>query len=358
VEGAARAEARAVARLFQDVGHALEARAQGRTQDAAATLRDAAMVLAGEERHYEAAALLEVALRELASVGDAALEADVARRLGKACWRLGRLERGAELYHRAWTLFRQLGDRASEVISLQGLGNVRAAQGRWRAAEAEYRLALERCADDDDLRRGQIYNNLSQGSRRLGALDEARAWQRKAEAVWAVLAIPAERVIAQNNAGLLHLAAGDTEQAREALQAALAIATSDLERAVLLVNLGHVALRSARTEDAKHLARESEEFAILAGAADILIEAYTILGCAGREGGEANCVAFFEKALDLARESRLPLAEARGHLEYGRYRRAVGDDEEATAHFRLALAIFETTDDAPGRADVRTELGL
>lgn len=352
VADAARAEARAASRLFEDVGRALEARAHGRVRDAAAILRDSAVVLAGEERFYEAAALLEVALKELRTVGDAELEADVTRRLGMASWRVGRLDRAAEMYRRAAKLSRQIGDSVAEVRAFQGLGDVRAAQGRWREAEEHNRTGLERCAADDPLHRGQIFNNLSQIHRRLGDLEEARRWQHRAEAVWEILDVPAERVVACNNAGLLELEAGAIEAARERLLAGLTLANGDLQRCVLLVNLAEVALRAGKLDDAEHLGREAEEFAILAGAVDILVEAYTVLGGAGRGRGDPNCVAFFEKALDLARDGRFPLPQARAHVEYGRYRHALGDDEEAVAHLDRARSILLSTDAARERAEV------
>lgn len=352
----AREEAGTVKWLFRSVGGALEARARGETREAVLVLLETATSLGNEERHYEAAAILEVALRGLSSVGDAALEADLCRRLGRASWRIGRLDRAVDLYRRAREIFFQLGDRKSEIVVLQGLGNVKANQGCWREAERCYRHALDRCEPGDAHLKGQLFNNLSQVSRRRGELEEAREWQKMAEEVWGGVDAPAERLISLNNRGLLHLEEGELDGARSTLLDGLKIAAHDLQRAALLTNLGHVALRAGRFEEAEQLAREAEEFAILAGAVDILIEAYTVLGCARARQGEPNCVALFEKALDLARDGRYPIARAKAHLEYGRFRRSLGDEEEAVAHFRTALSIYESTGEVRERAEVLREL--
>lgn len=356
VRAAAREEAEATDRLFTSVGRALEHRARGHPREAVEVLLEAGVALSDAERFYEARALLEVALRELAGFGDAPLEAETTRRLAKACWRIGALDRAAHLYQRAAELLFQLGRRNDRIVALQGLGNVRAAQGRWDEAEASHRAALDLCAEEEHLLRGQVFNNMSQVTRRRGALHDAREWQERAEAVWSELDVPAERLVAHNNRGLLHLQAGELEEAREALLQGLGVATQDLQRAVLLTNLAQVALRAGRPGDAEHLAREAEAFAIFAGATDVLIEAYTVLGCAGRDGEDPNCVAFFEKALELAADGRFPLAQARAHLEYARYRAGEGDPEEAAAHLRRALEICDATGDTPERRQVLAAL--
>jgi hypothetical protein len=91
----------------------------------------------------------------------------------------------------------------------------------------------------------------------------------------------------------------------------LGIAQNDNQRAVLLTNLGEVALQGGHPDEAEHLAREAEQFAILSGAVDTLIEAYIVLGCAARNRADGRCVVFFEKALDLARDRGFLVAEAR-----------------------------------------------
>lgn len=343
VRAIAAEEAEAVKEVLSNVGRALAARAEGRVGDGVRVLMDTAATLAGRNRHYEAAALLEVAHREATPLGDATLEADLTLRLGEASYGIGRLDRAADLMRRAVELFSQMGERDSEVVALRGLGSVRAAQGRWREAEEHQKAALARCAERADVTRGRVFNNLSEVARSRGELDQAWEWHRQAEAIWSTVDSRADRLMAHRNAALLHLYAGAVEDARRSLLEGLTIASRESERALLLTDLARVALRTRRDEEAEHLAREAEEFAILAFAPDLLIEVYTVLGCAFRNRGDAQCVAFFEKALELARDGSFPLPRAKVHLEYGRYRSLVGDEEEARAHLQCALTIYDET---------------
>lgn len=357
LDEAVRRETAQLRALMEGVGTCLRARARGDRRGAVTALRDGAADLAEAGRHFEAAALLEVAVGEVARVEDRALEADVVRRLARSSWRSHRLERAAELYLRAGALFGQLGDVANRIVALQGLGNVRAAQGRWDQAEARHREALDLCGDHDGLLRGQIYNNLSQVTRRRGRLDEARSWQSRAEATWQAIDAPVDEVVALNNAGLLCLAEGSLDDARTALHRGLSRATDDHQRAALLVNLAQVEVRAGDGEKARGIAREAEEFSLVVGATDLLIEAYTVLGVVARERGDDACVAFFEKALELASGDRFRLGRAAAHREYARYRRDIGDQEEAAAHLARARAIFADLDAAPELRELDAESG-
>lgn len=338
-ERVAEEEARYFQAMLLGVGRALDARTRGSSEGAVEALQETAARLIDLERHFEAAALLEVALDEAEELPDRRLRGRVHRALGKACWLLGRLDRAAELYARARNLFREAGERSREVVALQGLGNVRAAQGRWEAAEARYLEGLELTGGDRELLRGQLFNNLSQVTRKQGRLREAGEWQERAEEVWSRLDAPDDRVVAFNNAGLLALAHGDLDEARQCLLDGLVQARTDLQRTALLTHLARVELESGEIGQAEGVAREAEEFAILCGATDYLVEIYTILGRIFRERGDDQGVGFFEKALELDPEARFPLARAEAHLEYGRLRREMGDEDEARAHLERAREI-------------------
>ncbi|MGQ0562607.1 MAG: hypothetical protein ACT443_12125, partial [Gemmatimonadota bacterium] len=63
---------------------------------------------------------------------------------------------------------------------------------------------------------------------------------------------------------------------------------------------------------------------------------YTRLGKIFRLRSDLNGVTFFEKALDICRERSYPLTEANAYLEYGIFRRTLGDLEEARSFIERA----------------------
>lgn len=334
-----RHEAERTQRTFEAVGRALVSLAERDVEGSVEELVGEAQELMKGERHDEAAAFLEVALGELERSENRTYlrrEALVRRLLARARWRLGHLERAASLYAGARDRFRKIDDREGEVVCYQGLGNVRAAQGRLREAEEAHREALARCGGGRPLRRAQTYNNLAQVTRRRGMLDEAAEWQKKAEDAWEGLDSLRDRVVADNNAGLLHLARGDLEEARQRFLDGLARADRDRDRSALLLNLARAEYDLGGLGKAESVAREAEELGLAAGAEDLLIEVYTLLGMIFRRRNDANAVVLFEKALELGGTGAYPLLLARTHLEYGRFRRDAGDDVEARAHFLAA----------------------
>lgn len=334
-----RDEAERTQRTFEAVGRALVSLAERDVEGSVEELVGEARELMKGERHDEAAAFLEVALGELGRLEGRSLpdrEALVRRLLARARWRLGHLERAAVLYAAARDRCREIGDREGEVVCYQGLGNVRAAQGRLRQAEEAHREALARCGDERPVRRAQTYNNLSQVARRRGMLEEAAGWQQKADDAWEKLDSVRDRVVADNNAGLLHLARRDLEEARQCFLDGLARADRDRDRSALLLNLARAEYDLGGLGKAESVAREAEELGLSAGAEDLLMEIYTLLGMIFRRRDDANAVVLFEKALELGRGKAYPLLLARTHLEYGRFRRDAGDDVEARAHFLAA----------------------
>lgn len=352
------AEAVRTRRTLEAVGRALVSLAERDVAAGVDELVREARELMESERHDEAAAFLDVALGELARSESPRREALVRRLLAKACWRLGRLDRAASLYARAADRFRELGDPAGEIVCFQGLGNVRAAQGRWGQAEQAHREALARCGsgESDHVRRAQTYNNLSQVARRRGKLDEAASWQRRAEEAWRTMDASRDRVVAYNNAGLLHLARENLEEARQSFLDGLARAKRDRDRSALLLNLARAEYELGGLGKAESVAREAEELGVLAGADDLLIEIYGLLGMIFRERDDANAVVLFEKALELARETSYSLLRARTHLEYGRFRRRAGDEVEARAHFVEARDIAAGLGAEVELAEIREEL--
>ena len=80
----------------------------------------------------------------------------------------------------------------------------------------------------------------------------------------------------------------------------------------------------------------TRSFAPVSGSPRALAEIYTRLGKISRLRSDLNGVTFFEKALEICRERRYPLTEANAYLEYGIFRRTLGDMEEARSYLERA----------------------
>jgi predicted ATPase len=173
---------------------------------------------------------------------------------------------------------------------------------------------------------------------------------------------PERRVRLLELAGRLRAAVGQTEEAREALEEALALAAS-LGRQDLVAlaarSLGHLHRRLGRPDRAApHLAAAQ---AAAQGCGDELAEGLTLLELAVVDvmsGRAADSKARFEAAQALLEAAGDPggIARARGGL--GNLATMGGRLEEAEAHYKAAIAHYEGLGDRSAEASVHTNLGM
>ncbi len=127
-------------------------------------------------------------------------------------------------------------------------------------AIAHFEFAAERAADAhgaESLERAAILTNLGKSYRKTGRTDDALLAQREALALRRTLAAdrPAEIAECLNNLGTAEYAAGDLATARERFVEVLRIADASpevrtLHRATGLMNLGMIAMRMGRMDEA------------------------------------------------------------------------------------------------------------
>jgi tetratricopeptide (TPR) repeat protein len=292
-------------------------------------------------RRAEARTTYEKALEAAGPLGDASPQLVALRRLARLSQGFGELDRAFHLYQVAVNLARDAGDAQEASAAATGLGNVKVDQGKWEAAEGHYtaaRLHAEEAGDEFLL--GQLWNNLSVVRRRMGDLEGALAFSRRAMTVFEELEHPGELARCHNNLGLVHAERRDFSAAREAYDAALALAESPFVTAATRANLCELHLREGRWLLAEEQARLGEELALRHGFDLVLVHVYRLLGMLARLREDANGVTFFEKALEIARRRHYLHAQAEVHLEYGLFRRALGEDEEAAGHLERALALY------------------
>jgi tetratricopeptide (TPR) repeat protein len=229
-------------------------------------------------------------------------------------------------------------DLEGQIVGHIGIANVMFLQGRWDDALAHYRTALELCGNGFPRLRGQLAMNLGATYRESGDLAASAEQLSSASTFWAELQ-PADQSVWYNNRGLLALAQGDLAPAETMFRQALELAPNDFDRAMVLDNLAELAARQGNLDDAETYARTAESVALRTGSPRALAEIYTRLGRIFRLRVDLNGVTFFEKALDLCRGRTYPLSEANAYLEYGIFRRVMGDAEEARSYLEHAYEL-------------------
>jgi tetratricopeptide (TPR) repeat protein len=212
---------------------------------------------------------------------------------------------------------------------------VLALQGRWQASIDSYQAARRLCGDNFARKRGQLAINLASMWRELGEFAEAGRELARATELWSDLE-RSDHSHWYNDNGLLALARGDYESADTSFRQALETAEGSFHRAMVLDNVADSFIHQGKLNDAEVYARSAEEAALRAGSPRALAEIYTRLGKIFRLRADLDGVTFFEKALELCRGRTYPLTEANAYLEYGLFRRVLGDNEEARSCFERA----------------------
>jgi tetratricopeptide (TPR) repeat protein len=341
VKEAAAAEHARVDALYAAIGEVLEFAARG--DDVAAGLRLLAIGEAaeGEDNHQTALAYYEVAVQFSESVADRRVRVQALRRLARVHATLGESEPAATYFRASLEQAAVAHDTESQVEALIGLGNLLGFQGIWDRAIVEYEKARAMCGDGYPRLRGRLANNLGAAYRERGELEQASAHLANASALWSDIST-GDHSVWYNNRGLLALARGENDLAETLFRQALETAGSEFDRAMVLDNLAELYAQQGNLNDAESFGRAAEEVALRAGSPRALAEIYTRLGKIFRLRSDLNGVTFFEKALELCRGRSYPLIEANAYLEYGIFRRILGDVEEARSFFERAAELCAT----------------
>jgi tetratricopeptide (TPR) repeat protein len=335
VADAARAEQARVEALYKAIAEVLEASAQG--DDVAAGMRLIAIGQSAEsdENVTGAIAYYEVAARFSEGLSDRRVRVIALRMLGRACGASGDVDRGKSYLRTSIEQAAGAGDTSSQIVGLLWLGNIMFFQGLWEEAFVEYRSARQLCGDDFPRLRGQLAMIMGATHRESGDLEAAASEMTYASTLWSDFQ-SADQSVWYNNRGLLALAQGDLAMADTMFRQALEIAPNDFDRAMILDNLAELSARHGNLDDAEGYARTAESVALRTGSPRALAEIYTRLGKIFRLRVDLNGVTFFEKALELCRGRTYPLSEANAYLEYGIFRSALGDLEEARSYLERA----------------------
>lgn len=338
VAGAALEAHARVDALYRSIGKLLDHIARGEDVQAGTLLIE--MGVAAEAQNHLRGAIdyFEVAAHYSAGLADRKLRILALRHLARAHFGLGDMERARAFYGAALQQATAAGEVEWQIVALTGMGNVYVMQGHWNDAITQYQAARVLCGDDFARKRGQLAINLALMHRERGELDSATAELALASDLWHELD-RADQSAWYNYSGLIALTRAEFDAAETAFRQALETADSDFGRAMVLDNLAELFIQRGNLTDAETLGRSAEELALRAGSPRALAEIYTRLGKTFRLRADLDGVTFFEKALELCRGQAYPLTEANAYLEYGIFRRILGDAEEARSCIERALQI-------------------
>ncbi len=293
----------------------------------------------------EAVAVTAAAASAAWAAGDPDGQARALTNLGRLYRRQGRVDRAAESYRQALTLYAGLGDRAAEAGALRNLGSVHWRQGHYRQAAEHYQRALtlyrelgdEAGQADALVRLGLVDERLgheAQAAERLQPALElfARLGDRFSEAY--VLSLVARL---RSQPDQLELAAVHLEQSLVAVRQA----ADRTGEAYALTDLAAVHARRGRlAEAAGHLRRAlllHRRIGDRASEAEALNDLGQVLRAAGNatEAGTQH-----GEALTLAGEIGDRYEQARAHAGIAATYQDVGDPERARPHLEYAQRLF------------------
>lgn len=290
-----------------------------------------------------AAAWADAAYRALEGHTDPALVSLVRRRRARADWARGHLDDARRDYAEAYRQAELATDRRGAAEAAVGAGNVLEEQGRWEDAERWYRDALDQLAEVEGAvpERWHALLNVHIALRSRGEVDASLPWLDAAEAEAERLGDPSARAYLENARGQLRVGQGAPSEGRSHLLRALDAAEDARARVTIRVNLAEALLAEGRALEAAQACRDAEEEAVRAGVIARLPEVYRLLGRIAGSEGDPDAFVLFERALEIARERRLPaLQEAVTLQAYAEHEVARGDPEAAAELERRARERF------------------
>lgn len=358
-EALARAQAH-LTLLYETVLDALEREHAG---DMSGAVRALLRAGAGEEsvgRFQQARAWYAHALGLSEALRDRRPETEALCALGRVALAAGDAGSGAREFQRALALAEAERDRDGAIDACAGLGDAAAAHGSWTGAESWYKRGL-RLAEAEPKRMADLQHRLAQSASGRGdqsaALDLARRAREALDPVTGAL----ESAAVLRTQGMIELRRDRPAEAVTAFREALVFARrgggSPVVEVAVSLGLARAFMAMERWRDAEDEARRGEELAIAHNLTRPLAQTYTVLGAVRGAEGDADGFVFFEKAIELSRGlDPSPGLEAETYLEYGRFRRCLGELEEARACFERAQELFALTNDSRSRERAAREL--
>jgi tetratricopeptide (TPR) repeat protein len=348
--------------VYEAYVRALEAQQRAAGDQVVAALLEAGALEETAGRLPHAAAWYDIALRASEGLQERRPEVAALHAAGRLSLGMGRHADSARHFQRSLALAEAEIDQIGAMVSCEGLGDTEFAQGRWTGAHAWYARGLRLAEASSD--RGwlaRLERHLGELAREQGNGAAAEEHLRQAREALDATAMPEEMARVLHAQGHLDAELGRDAAAAATFREALAWAqrapgNRALELSVRL-SLAELHLEAGRLFEADEELRRAEQMAITGNLMGELVRIYTVMGnLSGRQLDETGFV-FFEQAIELGRAlARSPATEAQVCLEYGRFREALDQRDEARAYLERARDLFDAAGEARERGRVDAEL--
>jgi predicted ATPase/predicted negative regulator of RcsB-dependent stress response len=271
-------------------------------------------------------------------------QATVLTMLGHMESAAGQSQEARNHYETALAIYRTLGSRRSEGITLDTLGTLHAGQGRREEAEANYRAALAISREVGDRHaEGLALSHLGTQDNIQGRGEEARAHHEAALAIFREIGDRRLEGTILGYLGSMHLVHGRMEEARTHFEVELAIhreVGNRLYEGIVLGNLGLLHAEQGRLSEAQV---HCEAALSIHREVGNRIDEGIVLGYLGdlqnEQGQVGEAQIHLEAALAIHREVGKRLFEGIVHGNLGDLHLGQGRIAEALAHYNEAIAI-------------------
>lgn len=305
-----------------------------------------ARVLVGSGRSDDAARILDDTLSDGAAPLSRELEMRARAVLGNIAFAASRFEDTMRHLRAQLECARETGDAGAEAAALGNLASCQFNLGRIEESIANYDRSLALCASlGPSFRRleGVYRGNHALALVEIGHLARALDEQRRTLDLQRSLGVRRGEAVALVNLGPLEHKLGDTERARDFLQAALALAvesTFPYAEGYALCDLGRVEADAGRFDEAERLFAEARALRERIGHAGGLAEVAVASGRARAAAGDsAGAVRLFRDGLARARLLKIPNATVAAASELA----AASGDAAALVEAEAALAEHQET---------------
>jgi CHAT domain-containing protein/Tfp pilus assembly protein PilF len=262
--------------------------------------------------------------------------------LGMTMDRLGRLAEAVDTYEEVFAILGDEGDPLRRIELLNGIASTHQAMGRLRSAEAAYREAVTLCSELGDIDfEAHSRLNLADFLRQSGKYRESI---EEIDTVHGLLDRTGDShipVTFYRNRGLLYMALGELEQARDDMLKCLELSEALEDKSAhiqTLINIGHLFDRLGAHEEGLEYTRRALDQATQAG--DIVLQRDAMIITAileDRMGRFEQGLSLYRRAVELDEEMGNASQAITDEIAICADLAALGRSEEARNEFRRLL---------------------
>jgi CHAT domain-containing protein/Tfp pilus assembly protein PilF len=322
-------------------------------------------------RFAEVVQSMQQALTIYREIGDRTGESLTLKNLGLVYSRLGDYSRSLDYYQQALVINQQIGDKAGEATVLNSLGSVYSNLGEYSRSLEYYQQALPlNQAVGDKLGEATILRNIGEVYRLLGEYPQAIKFLQEALTLRLEIKDRAGEGSILGSIGAVYRDLGQYERAFEFLKKALSISREIRSRSgegAILNNLGLVLFNQGQYQQALKLFQEAAQIstAIQPGLADgegtnlsNAKEAYWNIGAVYAKLNQyEQTLKSYQRALEIVRQISDRAGEANALNNLGTVYEKLGKYDQARESYEQALAIFRKIPDQTGEGNTLNNLG-